>query len=121
MTDLFDFLEARITDDEAAIKEIGEPSTTTDAWSGVPPVGHPIRLLSELAAKRQILADHAPDAQAALSPTVRPCRQCTASRDRARVTIDWDVDARVEAPCDTVRILGTVYADHPDYQEDWRP
>lgn len=118
MTDLFDFLDARINDDEAAIKELSVPA---DDRPGVPPVGHPDRLLAELSAKRQIIADHAPDAQAALSPTVRPCRQCTASRNHDRVTVDWDVDARVEAPCDTVRILGTVYGDHPDYREDWRP
>ncbi len=121
MIDLFDFLDARITDDEAAIKEIEEPGVAVDARPGVPPVGHPDRLLAELTAKRLIVADHAPDEQASLSPTVRPCRQCTASRERSRVTIDWDVDARVEAPCDTVRILGAIYADHPDYQEAWRP
>ncbi|WP_152364694.1 DUF6221 family protein [Microlunatus speluncae] len=118
MTDLFKFLDARITDDEAAIKELRDPDAKIDTRPGV---DHPDRLRAELTAKRMIIADHAPDARAAASPTVRPCRQCTASRNHSRVTIDWDVDARVEAPCDTVRILGAVYADHPDYREAWRP
>jgi hypothetical protein len=30
-------------------------------------------------------------------------------------------DSPVEWPCETLLALASVYADHPDYRDEWRP
>ncbi|MEU0941094.1 DUF6221 family protein [Embleya sp. NPDC005971] len=75
----------------------------------------PARGLRDVAARRAILAEHR-------HLPMDGCAQCadgvrsigTASR------VEWIVN-RAEWPCPTVRHLATVYDDHPDYQEAWRP
>lgn len=47
------------------------------------------------------------------------CRQCTESTQQWRVTTYWDVADRVVAPCDTVRTIAAIWADHPDYRQEW--
>lgn len=87
----------------------------------------PTRALAECEAKRRIVEDHAPTdtahsyADAGGLHAEPACRQCTRSTQSHRVTSEWDVADRVIAPCDTIRALLTVYRDHPDYQEEWRP
>lgn len=71
----------------------------------------PARVLREVEAKRQQLALHSPsefgtwvgddDDQA---PACRTCGNLTA-----------------RFPCKTLRLLASVYADRPGYQEGWRP
>jgi hypothetical protein len=90
----------------------------------------PARVLAECDAKRRIIADHAATDESyplvgyddqVITPSQPACRQCTDSNVAARVTENWDVAARVIAPCDTVRFLALPYLGHPDYQEEWKP
>ena len=58
----------------------------------------PARVLAECEAKRQIVELHAEVEKAGAS-----CAVC------------WE-----DYPCPTLRILTSVYADHPDFREEWR-
>lgn len=65
----------------------------------------PERVLCEIKAKRQLLAEHAPrDGR---------CRVCAAHA--------YDSWTRFRAPCPTLRLLALPYADRPGYRDDWRP
>jgi len=59
--------------------------------------GEPARVLADITAKRRILEEHAP------------------GRDRCD---EHDASFRT-IPCPTILALATVYADHPDYHEEW--
>jgi hypothetical protein len=64
------------------------------------------RALREVEAKRAILALHAPGAP-----------WCDWSQD----AVHGEFEAAGEIHCKTPLILAAVYADHPDYDESWRP
>ena len=62
----------------------------------------PARVLAECEAKRRIVADHGPDGNG--------------------MKVNGDVCSEFEAwPCPTIQALTAVYADHPDYDEEWKP
>jgi len=134
---LADFLLARIADDEAAAAHAKEALGWTDSTS-VQIAGRefydPARVLAECEAKRRIVE--------ANSGSVR------AKRDAPKHTVRFDGDGRTiemeglllslrlspeqsEAfmatwyepvpPNATLCALASVYADHPDYREEWRP
>lgn len=63
----------------------------------------PARVLADCAAKRAIVELHRPSDE-----RNRWCDYCKGT-DHA------------EYPCETSRILAAVYADHPAYDEAWRP
>jgi hypothetical protein len=68
------------------------------------------RVLREVAAKRAIVALHPPtNTYAPLGPD---CGACGYLIGELFSTVDW--------PCPTLRHLAAVYADHPDYREEWR-
>ena len=111
MSDLTDFLLARIAEDEAeardAIKERDSipftrpvsPDYDLKSWPdvGVPAVlVGPERVLAECEAKRRIVEDRIH------LDTVRP--------GAIRAHSEW-----------VCRVLATVHADHPDYREEWKP
>jgi hypothetical protein len=130
--DIAEFLEARIGEDEqlaqAAIDDdCGQDGGFEDAYESltagpekagplahVPRIGEaaariivwatPRRILAECAAKRAIIKQH--EAYATASPE--------------SVGIAW-VGARSgqEATTDALQALAAVYADHPDYQQEW--
>lgn len=93
MTTLSDFLLARIAEDEAAAREWYSTGTVDqrrdDFW------------LAECEAKRRIVSEHGGQPPYHVDP-------CDA-HDAAGATI----------PCDTLRALASVYADHPDYRPEW--
>lgn len=62
----------------------------------------PARVLSEIDAKRRLLALHA-----------RAHHQC--------VTEDGPTQWHAADPCTTLRLLALPYADRPGYREEWRP
>lgn len=105
-----EFLIARIAEDEAAANEQDGAEYHTDgAW----PDGMAARVLAECAAKRAIIEAH-PDGNAAYKdaagaylPMFRGyCATCS--------------DHEVEPwPCPTLRAIAAVYADHPDYRQEW--
>jgi len=64
------------------------------------------RWLAECKARRRIVELHEID-----GPGAGSCEICT---DRDYVGL---VD---EGPCDTLKALASVYADHPDFQDEWR-
>lgn len=128
---LTEFLLARIAEDEAAARK-DEPWLWTDdenrpipdaelaLVSGVDlrmevPVS---RWLAECEAKRRIVAEH--PASTEWAEGVNACTTC-----------QWDIDCDAPKhdhqpgagpyPCPTLRILALPYADHPDYQQEWRP
>jgi hypothetical protein len=65
----------------------------------------PARVLAECEAKRRIVAEH-PD----YGGYGESCETCADSAEDLR---PW--------PCETLLALAAVYADHPDYDEAWRP
>jgi hypothetical protein len=117
---LTEFLTARLDEDE-------------DFANGAGDFRGP-RLLAEVAAKRAIVAEH----------EVMPwrlsgtgyvqdhdgrrwaqhyyggcCGRCTAHGEYGGNVAEFDTDE--PDYCDTMRHLGAVYADHPDYDEEWKP
>lgn len=132
MTDIVEFLEARIAEDNEAAKEATNdghrwlvdeetislwPADDDDRMYGhitFPRKAHarhasihdPIRVLREVAAKRTILVEHADDEG--------QCARCLDSDGITYLgayTAPW--------PCPTLRALAAVYSDHPDYRPDW--
>ncbi len=75
--------------------ERGVPVLTSEAFYAL---NDPASVLRDIEAKRRLIAEHYP---------VDPCD----AHDPSFHTI----------PCDTLLLLALPHADHPDYQEDWRP
>ena len=124
MTDLAEFLLARITEDEAIADRAeelpgshrGHPAATAPLWTvSEPPRGDvcatPGRIRAEDDAKRRIVELHRPR---------------NSSRDRYFCCRECDVqygDSDSTTPnvwCRTLKRLALPYADHPDYDEAWR-
>lgn len=63
----------------------------------------PARVLAECAAKRAIIAEHQQDHLGAV------CTRCRF------------IGGYMEYPCPTLEALAAVYADHPDYRQEWAP
>src|SRR5262245_17316529 len=112
MNDLVAFLRARLDEDEATARqamtalESGWPDYQTydgpdlDAATDYLDRFPPARVLREVEAKRAIAGLHH---QAERAPNW--CAECDE---------EW-------FPCPTLRHLATVYRDHPDYRQEWRP
>jgi Family of unknown function (DUF6221) len=66
----------------------------------------PARVLREVAAKRTILADHAPQVRGSR----KSCSRCSYGN---LLGASW--------PCLTVAQLVAVWSDHPDYGQGWKP
>jgi hypothetical protein len=89
-----EFLEARIAEDEREANVcLASPEHTTRRW---------VRVLAECAAKRAILALHEYEW---MGPDDAAGKGCSHDYE------DW--------PCPTIRAIGSVYADHPDYRQEW--
>lgn len=126
MTDIVDFLTARIDEDEASARwAFGDHNDNTANWSeptsgvvdlggpgmdGLLPTGDqavsrfiaefdPARVLAECAAKRAIIATRRHNPKNYIDPTY--------------ATIFENRD-------ELLHTLATVYADHPDYDQRWR-
>lgn len=113
MTNLTDFLLARIAEDEGAAKmrqallnavpeherAAAEAVRVTmfggDSWSLATRAPDPARVLAECEAKRRIVEELAPDS----------CSSPDAWWQRTS----------------TLEFLALPYADHPDYREEWKP
>jgi hypothetical protein len=112
---LAEFLLARIAEDEAGAKRgAAEIAADPYAWTDFPSgEWDPTRVLAECAAKRRIVERHAPeDYNTAFvgSEVIQVCTECAGGGSPGA---DW--------PCGTMRDLAAVYADHPDYRDEWRP
>lgn len=76
----------------------------------------PARVLAEVDAKRRMVGLHGPatlhaGGGAAYFDTTRVCRSCEPPRQFPETAY----------PCPTLRLLALPYAQHPDYDEAWRP
>lgn len=125
MDDLVQFLRDRLDEDEQAarragdtFRQIGETgvivATEGDRaeecasanWAGIAEhiVRHdPARVLREAEAKRRILDSYLPDATSA----------------DEQINEEWRAGSALAD--DLLRLLALPYADHTDYQDDWRP
>lgn len=144
MTDLTEFLLARVAEDEADVRRAGVPHGTL---GGVldPDDGHSFewvhrygahvlaarqsRVLAECEAKRAIVALHTPvwESQA--------CDICDGAESEALGCAPADAGHWVcpsacglsetgrvdEHGCDTLRALALPYVDHEDFRDEWRP
>ena len=121
MSDLTEFVLARIAEDEAAARdalEDGRGTPEPEPWLAVgwPRSEHPgpvvfvgpERFLAECEAKRRTVNRHRPE-EFMDAPGEFFCLRCQPSGNRGM----W--------PCPDLRDLASVYAEHPDYREEWKP
>lgn len=106
---MIEFLLARIADDEARAKAVdAEDWYGVDAWGDGPTEfyfddgapGTPARVLAECEAKRQIVEMWLTRNEQSEHPTIA---------------------AHATGLGLAIRVITGVYADHPDYDEAWRP
>lgn len=108
MSDLTDFLLARIAEDEAVARELRAEGTSVMSGSVLREPWHeggpyhsdrwnPVRVLAECEAKRELITLH-PEAVG----------------DDLKAGAAWAYD-------EMLRRLALPYVDHPDYREEWRP
>jgi hypothetical protein len=141
VSSLSEFLLERIAEDEAAAQEAKRDALV---FSSRPPYAKlgfaagdlaqrfdPARVLAECEAKRAIVELHrpAPSASfhhgsntgsvAAWAAVTDPEEDLEA--DAACETCGEFSEYAVPWPCQTLRLLALPYADHPDYDEEWRP
>lgn len=112
MTDLVEFLRARLDEDAEvanATRKFEQRVPHTEQWfashSNAITSMAPHRAVAEVEAKRRLLGSHY-DYRGV-------CTRC----------FDWQNKPveREPFPCEVVRLLALPYADHPDYDESWRP
>lgn len=106
---LTEFLLARIAEDEAVapVRHLVECYAITRTQLSPCHCGLPARVLAECEAKRAIVGLHPFDGSVAADDPgdddIPVCSRCD------------------DIPCSTLPILAAVYADHPDYQDEWKP
>src|SRR6266545_917653 len=112
---IVEFLNARYDEAEARHQQDVTPGYLAFLNGGID------RTAADIAAKRAILALHAHYVEqkregAKYSDTWQPDEGCQ--------TCHWDNDCNcIEDsgyPCDTVKLLASAYAEHPDYRPEWR-
>lgn len=105
MTDITNFLLARVAEDEAAAK------ADDRHWSEVPyEVFSSNRIRAEVAAKRRIIELHGAELIEVINADgdERSGYWCTECEDE-------------EFPCQTLRLLALPYGERPDYKQEWTP
>jgi hypothetical protein len=96
--DLIAFLAARLDEDERAART-----------ENLPP-----RALSEVKAKRAILPEHQ-----ITDRVISPGYQRRGDPFGCENCHDWDGATEGRGYCGTLLALAAVYADHPDYRQEW--
>lgn len=116
---LTDFLLARIAEGEEVVRRAKRYDL--DKWTFVdaellsfPPPTRTIttvgRVLADCEAKRRIAEEHALSSDGIYTGCSLCDHNCETGGDLYR-----------DGPCNTLRFLAAVYADHPDYRDEWRP
>ena len=136
------FLLERIAEDEASAREAGgaEWGSWNRSWdSGARDIASderlftvpepmdehiarhdPARVLAECEAKRRIVEIHVVGDPDEWAPEQWACRLCQWDEDCDSPKQDHQYGAG-RFPCATLRTLAAIYAEHPDYDEGWRP
>ena len=131
MTDLVDFLRARLEDEEQAARAAMwagderwssyEFQHASDTWNVDDSYDEGVALVRAHAADSQAVARHI-----ALHDPVRVLADLAAKRAVIDLHVaedgqhpDFCGHDRHELPCPTLRLLASVYADHPDYRKEW--
>jgi hypothetical protein len=133
VSDLVEFLRARLDEDEATAHAANTDDARTPygdrRMAPVPPRGwgvlvegylggpigehcarhHPTRVLAEVKAKHARLARHAPE--------WREGRNADGDEREGW----WCSHCDDPFPCIDLRLDAAVYADHPDYRREWKP
>lgn len=112
---LTEFLLARIAEDEAeVVVALGYHNSDHDDGDGdrcsecsFDCAMRPSQVLAECAAKRAIVAIHRANEDVGGLAECSRCADCCTYGDN-----EW--------PCDTIRALAAVYADHADYRQEWK-
>lgn len=109
-----EFLEARIAEDESdALTDAAEMarSSVSIQFDGATQARFtPARVLAECTAKRAIVSRHGDwNAEFSSEDDASICETCH----------DYSQHAPADWPCPTIRALADVYADHPDYRQEW--
>jgi hypothetical protein len=103
---LSEFLLARIAEDEEWASQVGGPDYSEPYDPGAP--AHHARILAECEAKRRIVERAASEIAKA------------DAKDSEQIERSFDAGSAFFAH-NTLLDLATPYADHPDYDEAWRP
>ena len=132
-----EFLLARITEDEtAALAAVDGQADPENGWGYegrtlIPHVGiihhavqaehitrwHPYRVVAECAAKRAIVERYVDNLDLALSYRNPKWRDAMNDQDRIEHRMQ---EARAATSLEACVALAAIYADHPDYQTDWK-
>lgn len=127
MEAITEFLTARLDEDETAewrridaevanLRSDGLPDTTREDLLTMQDSDHWRRPIADIAAKRAILALHVPVDYTALGmDSPNACEICGA--DLRMGDWEWVKDSY---PCQTVRLLASLYETHKDYDPSWR-
>lgn len=120
---IVEFLRARLDEDEAAAlanvdgrdveaAKADNPSRFEDRFIFERLIISVGRVLREVEAKRQIVAEHWPE--------FGNCPRCV-KEPPERDDEGERLFVAAAHPCATLRLLALPYADHPDYQREWAP
>jgi hypothetical protein len=118
-----EFLEARIAEDEAAAERgrwhNGGGTFANDNYGYL--LVQPARVLAECAAKRATMDVHRPHDHGGEHGDAVFCDECQWDHGDDSPRIDnQPVEGFGTHPCRTLALIAAVYADHPDYDPDWR-
>ena len=123
-----EFLEARIAEDEAVLRWADDKgpaysSLTYEMRSGYTFYGiDASRIAAECAAKRAIMYAHRPHDHGGTHGDAVFCDECQWDHGDDSPRIDnQPVEGFGANPCRTLAALAAVYADHPDYDAEWKP
>lgn len=137
MSDIVEFIRARLDDDETAANSLPDDENDTAGIDLKEAIGYPCerylaiepaRLRRDVASRRQILDLHPhrrfTEPLAADSPFAEDHRPAFDDDPRyvGCTVCDWDWRFEEVTPrwwCKTVRLLAAPYSDHPDYRQEW--
>jgi hypothetical protein len=114
---LTEFLTARLDEDAKEARYRADRRLARGRPIGETVANLTIRALRQVEAHRAIVAEH-PIADD-LSPYSRSCG--SGLPFGCETCHEWDGIICGNGYCPTLRHLATMYADHPDYDEAWRP
>lgn len=114
---LTEFLLARIAEDEHHARKLAESDRRPILALAIT-LDHPRRILSECESRRRIVELHEVSVEWTwVTPFDGPAyREASVSCE----VCGWAAEGE-SSGCDTLRALALPYADHPDFDESWRP